>query len=387
MGRNLLVLAAAALASGFADAPKFVEVGELHDPTPSGFNGSSYYGTAAAIGERFFVVGEPSGGFPQDPVAEVHVYFESTGRNLLPAITIRADEVGASDSFGIDVSAHGDRFAATDDSQTFVFRLDHGQWVLEAVLPYGGHSVSLTGRELAIGSWFTSTAAIYRLDAGTDANSPDDDTWLQDSLISGEYAELFAYRVSLSGDLLLIGAPWGTTGGAQTGIAYVFERAGDGWVQSAVLEPVGATADAEFGRSLISRGDLLLIGAPHDQPKSLGSAKGAAYVYRRDPLGSWASEGKLTVRGDEGALGYSLAMTRETVCVGALLAETGPNESFGAIYQFEPRRLADGSVTWRVVDKIVAVDPYPGGLGLCMASSGKTLLVGSLGPVRSFRAE
>lgn len=81
------------------------------------------------------------------------------------------------------------------------------------------------------------------------------------------------------------------------GAAYVFQRQPDGsWVETRRLTPddavpIGA-GDAEnlFGAAVALDGNRLLITAPHDQ---LTREAGSAYVFERDPDGEWGQAAKL----------------------------------------------------------------------------------------------
>lgn len=56
-----------------------------------------------------------------------------------------------------------------------------------------------------------------------------------------------------------------------------------------------AEEDDRFGRTVDISGDRIIVGAPYDD--DLGENSGAAYVFRNDGLG-WILEVKLTAAGD-----------------------------------------------------------------------------------------
>lgn len=86
----------------------------------------------------------------------------------------------------------------------------------------------------------------------------------------------FGWDVDISGDTLVVGAPWYSS---DTGAAYVFVRSGAAWVNQATLQaPTPAVGD-EFGYSVAIHGDIIIVGAPLD----VGShgRSGSAYAFRR----------------------------------------------------------------------------------------------------------
>ncbi len=90
----------------------------------------------------------------------------------------------------------------------------------------------------------------------------------------------FGYSVSLKGTLLAVGAPNTRLSGGtiEAGVVYVFAaNAGLDWVQSARLDAV-ADGELNFGQSVSLSADLLFVGAPGSW---VTSRNGSAYLYRR----------------------------------------------------------------------------------------------------------
>src|SRR5262249_14745222 len=88
--------------------------------------------------------------------------------------------------------------------------------------------------------------------------------------------DLFGSAVAIDGKTMVIGAQGADGIGFDTGVAYIFERSGDGWVQTARLfandadipqrrtdvPELPATIDDEFGTSVAISGDTVAIGSP-----------------------------------------------------------------------------------------------------------------------------
>ncbi|HYO72171.1 MAG TPA: hypothetical protein VEU33_39470, partial [Archangium sp.] len=249
---------------------------------------------------------------------------------------------------------------------------------------------------------------------------------LADSQVSANAS--FGQAVAMAGEVIVIGAPFGKSGGVTTGAASVFERRGTGcdWVERARLTPeegtgvglfgaavatdgtrvvvgafeVGArkegavyvyskqedvwtleatlsasdrVAYAHFGISVALSGDTLLVGADADGTQ--GDAAGAAYVFVYKD-GRWSEQAKLLAsQGDEfDFFGASVALGQDPAVVGAHLDEdTGGTESAGVVYVF-----SRSGERWLEQARLVPADnPYGAALGISVALTGDTLVAGA----------
>jgi hypothetical protein len=178
---------------------------------------------------------------------------------------------------------------------------------------------------------------------------------------NAQSGDLFGTNVAISADTLVIGA--GEYGASDPGTAYVFERQGCQWVESAILQPSDAVPGMAFGISVSIDGDWLVVGA-FTAPDG-----GAAYVFTR--FGStWLEVAKLTgsgvVSGDH--FGRSSVILGDTVMIGA--PQFGNNS--GAVFVF------DGSVGWAEVARLEAsgtVDHKQ--FGYAVEISGSTAVIGA----------
>ena len=197
-----------------------------------------------------------------------------------------------------------------------------------------GHArLLLTGRWLAVlavtagmtaaGVFPEAASAALRLPRA--APGPVGSIFQQATLTAADAAagDMFGYSVAVSGSTAVVGAPFSNSG---TGAAYVFRRSGASWAQQAELTATGAATDDEFGTSVALSGSTAVVGAPFGN-----SGTGAAYVFRRSGAG-WAQQAELTAADGAGGdfFGYSVALSRSTVLVGAF----GKNTATGAAYVF-----------------------------------------------------
>jgi hypothetical protein len=99
----------------------------------------------------------------------------------------------------------------------------------------------------------------------------------------------FGWSVSVSGDLLAVGAYLDNTPGAgNAGSVYLYEKVGGVWLPAVTGNPVPghipnpqANVQDYFGRSVSVSGDLLAVGAHADDAPGAGNA-GSVYLYVRN---------------------------------------------------------------------------------------------------------
>ena len=103
--------------------------------------------------------------------------------------------------------------------------------------------------------------------------------------------DFFGCSVSVSGDVVVIGAAGDYEGGSDSGSAYVFRWDGSSWVEEAKLTGSDAAGGDYFGFSVSVSGDVAVIGAPKDDDD--GDYSGSAYVFRWDGS-AWFEQAKLT---------------------------------------------------------------------------------------------
>jgi len=220
--------------------------------------------------------------------------------------------------------------------------------------------------------------------------------------------DLFGHAVALSGDTLVVGAPYEDSSDSgvdadQTdnsaslaGAAYVFVRDGSTWTQQAYLKASNAGAGDQFGYSVALSGDVFAIGAPNEDSSAVGvnsggqadngaAASGAAYVFVRNGT-TWTQQAYLkasnTGAGDQ--FGTAVAVSGETLAVGAHLersaaAGVNGNQSddsaagAGAVYVFERDGVTWSQQAYLKASNAQAADNF----GWSLALSADTLAVGA----------
>jgi hypothetical protein len=207
------------------------------------------------------------------------------------------------------VGAHLDDNAnGTDAGSAYVFRWNGSSWVQEqkllpsdgAAFEYFGTSVSVSGEVVVVGAArdnnYSGSAYVFRWNGSS---------WVQEQKLlpsDGASQDKFGEFVSVSGNVVVVGA-WGDDdNGAQSGSAYVFRWNGSSWVQEQkLLASDGAGGDPfgdVFGNPVSVSGDVAVVGASHYWEN--GTNSGSAYVFRWNGS-SWVQEQKLLA--SEGAVG------------------------------------------------------------------------------------
>jgi hypothetical protein len=183
----------------------------------------------------------------------------------------------------------------------------------------------------------------------------------------------FGFAVALSGNTAVIGAPSDDLAGTDQGSAYVFVRSGTSWSQQGRLNSVDGAANDEFGYSVALSDDTVVVGAPGDDVGA-SSTQGSAYVFVRNGT-SWSQQQKLIA--NDGAVndqfGTSVALNGETVVVGAYFDSIGANRVQGSAYVF----VRSGAL-WIQQQKLTANDGADSDqFGVSVALSGDTVVVGA----------
>ena len=313
------------------------------------------------------------------------------------------DHFGWSMSISGDVIVVGARFdddgASSDEGSAYIFERNRGgteNWgeVTKLTASDGtefdnfGYSVSISGDVLVVGAPFDYVSAkVYQGSAYVfERNTGGADNWGQVTKLTasdGLATDFFGISVSISGDVLVIGADSDDIGvNSNQGSAYVFERntgGADNWGQVIKLTASdGATID-RFGRSVSISGDVLVVGVQFDDVGA-NVDQGSAYVFERNTGGAdnWGQVTKQT--SSDGAaddcFGVSVSISGDVLVVGADSDDIGVNSNQGSAYVFE--RNTGGADNWGQVIKLTASDGAAiDRFGVSISISGDVLVVGT----------
>ncbi|MCZ6598761.1 MAG: hypothetical protein O7B99_14080, partial [Planctomycetota bacterium] len=175
----------------------------------------------------------------------------------------------------------------------------------------------------------------------------------------------FGLSVSLRGDRLAIGHPYG----GKSGYAYLWEREPFGWGLADIVQASDGGDNDQFGYSVATDGDTLLVGAIGHGPLS---AKGKAYVFERGPSG-WVETAQL-VPSDPLAwvIGFSVDLQGDRALVGAK-SSGSLGDTLGRAFVFE--RGPSGWV--ETANLISSASAFDDGFGASVALDGDRVVIGA----------
>jgi hypothetical protein len=325
---------------------------------------------------------------------------------------LAASDAQDNDSFGNAVAISGDTIVAgapwedganpnSSRGAAYLFVYSGGRWQ-EVAIPRAddaedddrfGFSVAISGDTAVVGAdgedgGGTDQGAAYVLERNRDGV----DSWGQVKKLSGWDStdfDWFGISVAISGDTVVVGA-YGEDGtGNMSGAAYVFERnhdrlnpsvpKADNWGQVAKLTASDAGDGDRFGYSVAISDDTIAVGAPWEQG-SAGYDRGSAYIFTRNEGGAdnWGQTRKLLASDEQNYayFGYSVSISGDTVVVGAFRDGASDSER-GAAYVFA-RNEGGTADNWGEVTKLTASDSANGDrFGSSVAISGDTIVVGA----------
>jgi len=238
------------------------------------------------------------------------------------------------------------------------------------VLRYTGLSVcDALGKELPVSEELRGHQLLLHIDDAAARYPVVVDPWVQLAELTssdGVQGDAFGGSVSISGNTVVVGAPYATiNGNVDEGAAYVFVKPANGWAnmtQTAKLTASDGQAGFTFGDSVAISGDTIVVGAPYYTPN-------AAYVFVR-PASGWVDmteTAKLTAPNTT-FFGRSVATNGNTVVIGS------PSQN-GAAYLFLKPESG-----WKTTSSFNAeLTPSDGSndFGSAISLGGNTVVVGS----------
>ncbi len=214
-------------------APSWSQVGKL---TASGGVSGDQFGYAATIQINTIAVGSPGRAISgtQSGAVELFDYTVGSGwlqtQELSPASGSSGQQFGFSIDLDMDTLVVGSPAYSFDSGAAYVFRRTAGVWAPDGML---------------IAS---------------------DSAW----------GNRFGYDVAVSGDRILVGAPYQDPGGYwNRGVVYVFERSAGVWHETAKLGDMIASAGGHMGTCVDIDGDTAFAGAANGDSQIYSKASGA----------------------------------------------------------------------------------------------------------------
>ncbi|MDZ4832090.1 MAG: hypothetical protein SGJ09_18090 [Phycisphaerae bacterium] len=307
------------------------------------------FGFGVAIAGSRIIVTAPKGPGSQHVDQGCAYVFELSAGTWTNVAKLTLATGANNDAFGYSVSADGDAVAVgaiNDDAPTTnqgsvtVFRRQpSGLWTLEQTLVAPGAAandalgfdVAIKGNDLAAGMSFDDVAG--KLDQGsTIIWKKVGATWTfvtQLLAADGAASDFFGTSVALDVDRVLIGSLWDDAGaGAMQGSAYVFERAGGVWSQSAKLVAADSAAGDEVGVATALSGSLAIVGGLKHKSGGFVDA-GRAWGWQRGSGGAWTTSWTIDAATPTASENFANVVATDgvTIVIGAYRADTGATDS------------------------------------------------------------
>ena len=142
-----------------------------------------------------------------------------------------------------------------------------------------------------------------------------DPTWTQVQELTGTGPGTFGTTLAMSGTTAVIGDFEHTLdGNADQGEVYIFTLSGGSWSQTTTLSASDGEANDEFGFSVAISRTTVIVGAPFHEVSG-NVQEGAAYIFTLSG-GSWTQSAELTPGGAYSRVGYSVAISGNHRCSG-----------------------------------------------------------------------
>lgn len=312
------------------------------------------FGVSVAIDRHTAVVGANWADGPGGDNQGAAYVFVREGTNWVQQAKLTAADGAAYDNFGTSVAISGDTVvigaygndgpAGDNQGAAYVFVRQGTIWLPHTKLTAPeaaagdqfGVSVSISGNILAVGA---NRDDFSLIDQGSTYTFVGGGTsWVCDTRHAPsdpESGDRYGTSVAISAEILVGGAEgYDGTAGADVGSAPMSARRSGHWFLMPRLMAADAEAGDEFGISVAVSGDIVVVGA-HKKDVWTTPDAGAAYVFVR--LGdNWAQETRLIapVRDANDFFGYSVSVSGNVVAVGAHGHTGSEGARQGAVYVF-----------------------------------------------------
>lgn len=253
-----------------------------------------YFGTAVAISGDTVVVGARGanlGGIIHAGAA--YVFVRGGGGSWSQQAKLTASDGSNLDAFGLAVDIDGDRIVVGSHvsdgivagaGSAYVFERSGSSWSQTTKLVasdglsgdrYGG-SVSMDDDLIVVGARGADPAGMSGAGAAY-ANRLTGGSWVEEAkILPGDLgaSDLFGSSIAIVGERVGIGA---VNSNGFTGAAYVFDRSGGSWSETAKLTADDGDSSDSFGGSIAFDGSLFLVGAAGGDGVEVDS--GVGYLF------------------------------------------------------------------------------------------------------------
>ncbi|MDF1698611.1 MAG: Ig-like domain-containing protein, partial [Saprospiraceae bacterium] len=284
----------------------------------------------------------------------------SYSEKLVPADNQADDNFGISIAMDGDyavIGASGDDDAGNAAGAAYVYKRVGTTWMEEdkvtssnaSSIGLFGTSVSISGDVIVVGAYnnnssgttFGGSATVYRRTGAS---------WNEESVLVSsdvEPGDQLGWSVAVDGDYIIVGAVQEGSF-AYAGSAYIFFWNGSTWTETQKLLASDVGPQDRFGYSVSIDGDYIAVGALKHTEEGTATSNGAAYIFKRTGA-VWSEEVKLLASDleSDAEFGFSLVLVGDILAVGARKSNTGGVKD-GAAYVFERT-----GTSWNEVNQVL----------------------------------
>lgn len=202
---------------------------------------------------------------------------------------------------------------------------------------YFGKSVGISGNTAVVGAYLGNVSgshpgAAYVYLISTEGVVTEQAKLTADDWVAGPSMR-FGWSVAIQSDTIVVGAPYDDEGASTSGSAYVFERTGTNWMQTAKLTASDPHYYDQFGSDVEIDGDSIVVASYH---KNASNYEGAADVFVRDGT-NWVHQARLYASDPQylSYFGYDVDISGDLIVAGAPYAVSGSITNAGETYLFQ----------------------------------------------------
>ena len=264
--------------------------------------------------------------------------------------------VAISGKWAVVGAPENDNSNGTDAGAVFIYHFNGSGWdSTQMIKAYGGdpgdgfgYSVSISGNYLVVGAPFRQNGAGALYIFHYDGNNWSQQALFKPSIIGMQ--DNYGVSVDIAGNYIIVGAD---RYNFSSGIAFIYVNENGTWQEQTQLQPATLSYGWGFGQAVAIQGDAAVVGAP-GRDNGYESTTGMAYLFRRSGS-DWMEEEQLypvTLSGeqtsDDDQLGISVDIFQNSVILGAIGDDqNGPFSDTGAAYIF----FFNGS-SWQLQSKL-----------------------------------
>ncbi|MCH8294623.1 T9SS type A sorting domain-containing protein [Candidatus Poribacteria bacterium] len=356
--------------------------------TPDDTQQFDFFGYAISISGNSAIVGSIRSDRAGNDSGAAYIFVRD-GTSWTQQARVVGNNTGREDRFGFSVDISGNLAIVGcpkngKGGAAYIFEREGIKWVQrksrfqKRIIPAEkadgaefGYSVAINGERAVIGAKSAGDSGAVYIFTATGGL-----IWEQQAKLTANDStsrDEFGLSVGISENRLITGAPGHSSGGPNSGAAYIFELEEAAWRQQSKLSDSETAAEDQFGYAVAIGENFAVVGARQDDDG--GSNAGAAYIFGRRGI-NWTRQAKLIANdvapGD--LFGYSAAISGETALIGAFGQDVSGPDS-GAAYVF----VLNGN-SWIQQAKLVPSDIERfDHFGASLSIDGDTAIIGAFG--------